>query len=332
MDLNEILNYSSETSTIDFKQTEYSLGKGFNKNEFLKDISAMANHPSDEPKYIFTGVVEKNGLAHSFVSIPKLTDQSRYQQFLDNNIEPQINFDYLQFEHNGFKLGCFIIENNKERPYLFKKNVQNPINNELEYRPGDGVIRVGTSSRKITRKDFELIYHNRTNKKDRKSDINIIPYFKECSNTIMREKGYKCIEFKIENRSNKSIGFELEACFHYNKDYQIFKKFDLDKQIIQDAKSKLIPSFQISFDPLVDYSVFDLSFEYKKSGLYVSRIKKISQNAAVEIAQNDFEEDIFLNEVLVLNKNSAPIKVELILRSDDFINGALKQIFEINNE
>ena len=329
MNLNEILNYSSETPTIDFKQAEYSLGKVYNKNEFLKDISAMANHPSDEKKYIFIGVVEKDGLAHSFVSIPKLTDQSKYQQFIENNIEPQINFRYSQFEHNGYKLGCFIIENNNERPYLFKKNVQNALTNELEYRPGDGVIRVGTSSRKMIRKDFELIYSNRTNNKDRKSDISIKPYLKECSNTIIREKGYKCIEFKIENSSNKSIGFELEACFHYNKDYQIFKKFDIDKQIIQEAKSKFTPSFQISFEPLVDNSVFDLSFEHKKSGLFVSRIKKISQNSSVEIAQNDFEEDIFLNEVLILNKNSIPINVELILRSDDFINGALKQTFEI---
>lgn len=329
MDLNEILNYSSETSNIDFKQTEYPLGKVFNKNEFLKDISAMANIPSDEKKYIFTGVVEKDGLAHSFVSIPELTDQAKYQQFLDNNIEPQINFRYSQFEYNGYKLGCFIIENNNERPYLFKKNVQNPITNELEYRPGDGIIRVGTSSRKMIRKDFEIVYSNRTKEKDRKSDIKIIPYLKGCSNTIMHERGYKCVEFKIENNSNKSIGFDLEARFQYHDEYRIFKKFDIDKQIIQETKSEFNSSFGISFQPLVDYSVFDLSFEHKESYLCVNRVQRVNQNAAVEIAQNDFEEDIFLNEVLVLNGNSVLIKVDLILRSDDFIDGAFKQNFEI---
>ncbi len=332
MDLNEILDYSSETSNIDFKQTEYPLGKVFNKNEFLKDISAMANNPSDEKKYIFTGVVEKDGLADSFISIPELTDQAKYQQFLDNNIEPQINFKYSQFDYNGYKLGCFIIENNHERPYLFKKNVQNPLTNEIEYKPGDGVIRIGTSSRKMIRKDFELIYSNRTKIKDRKSDIKITPYLKECSNTIMHDKGLRCVEFKIENSSNKSIGFDLEARFPYHEEYQIFKKFDIDQQIIQEAQKGFDSSFGISFKPITDYSVFDLHFEHKDSCLCISRIQKVNQNAAVEIAQNDFEEDIFLNEVLVLNRNDKPIIVDLILRSDDFIDGALIQTFEINNE
>ena len=52
MQLNDILKYYSESFNIDFKQTEYPLGKEFKKNEFLKDFSAMANHPSDE-KNIF---------------------------------------------------------------------------------------------------------------------------------------------------------------------------------------------------------------------------------------------------------------------------------------
>lgn len=82
MQLNDILKYYSESFNIDFKQTEYPLGKEFKKNEFLKDFSAMANHPSDEKKYIFVGVIEKDGRASSFIDIPKLTDQAKYNNFL----------------------------------------------------------------------------------------------------------------------------------------------------------------------------------------------------------------------------------------------------------
>ena len=59
MNLNDIVKYNSESSNIDFKQIEYPLGQDCKKTEFLKDISAMANHPSNEAKFIFVGVVEK---------------------------------------------------------------------------------------------------------------------------------------------------------------------------------------------------------------------------------------------------------------------------------
>jgi predicted HTH transcriptional regulator len=53
----EIIKYHSESVYVDFKSQEYPLGKNGKKNEILKDISAMANHPSNEPKYIVIGII-----------------------------------------------------------------------------------------------------------------------------------------------------------------------------------------------------------------------------------------------------------------------------------
>ena len=327
--IEEIIKYNSESYDVDFKKVEYPLGKVANKNEFLKDISAMANHPSNDKKHIIVGVVEKNGVAESFVNIPKLTDQAKYQEFIDNNIEPQINFQYKQVQFEGYNLGYFEISNNNQRPYLFKKNLQNPSNKNIEYKIGDGYIRIGTSTRKMNRSDFENIYKTRNEAKDRKSDLSITPYLKNCTNTIMREKGFKCIDFKIENSSNKSIYLDAEAHFFYNEDLLFSKKFDIDKMIIEESKKSFNSGFSMNFNPIMDNSIFDLSFENTESSFQVVRFKRLNQNAAIEISQNDQVDSIFLNEVLVYKKSDVPIIVQLIIRSDDFVEGALKQHFEI---
>ena len=119
----EIIKYHSESVYVDFKSQEYPLGKNTKKNELLKDISSMANHPSNEPKYILIGIKEKNGLASEFIDLSTPTHQAKYQQFVEENIEPKINFEYRSFEYEGHRLAAFIISDNQERPYLFKKDV-----------------------------------------------------------------------------------------------------------------------------------------------------------------------------------------------------------------
>lgn len=117
----EILEYGSEGYLVDFKQEEYLLGKYPKKHEFLKDISAMANHPKDEDKYIIIGAAEKNGMADSLMDIPKLTDQAQYQEYLNAYIEPAITFEYKPITFKGKELAYFRIFDNKNRPYLLRK-------------------------------------------------------------------------------------------------------------------------------------------------------------------------------------------------------------------
>lgn len=330
MHLNDILIYNSESFNIDFKQTEYPLGKYFNKNEFLKDISAMANHPSNEKKYIFVGVTEKDGLAASFIDIPQLTDQAKYQQFLEKNIEPTIKFEYLQFEHEGYKLGCFIIYGNTERPYLFKKEVQNAKTNELEYKPGDGYIRVGTSTRKMIRSDFEQIYKARNQFLDRKSDLLITPYIRKCDDVTLMNTGLSFIDFKISNKSNKSISFDAQAKIYYNVDIKLIKRFEVERQIDEENRKKARHSItSFDFTPMMDNSIFSVSLEKNHDHLLVSTVKTVHQKNSIEISQNDELENLFAKEVLILGNKEYTVTVDLILRSDDFIEGALIESFEI---
>ena len=105
--LEKIIQYDSESPTLDFKEIQYSLENNPKKNELLKDISAMANYPGDENRFIIIGVIESNGVAGKFRDIDQLIDDAKYQQFLMSNIEPKINFEYKPFSYKGHQLAYF---------------------------------------------------------------------------------------------------------------------------------------------------------------------------------------------------------------------------------
>ena len=121
--LGKILMYDSESPSLDFKEIQYSLENNPKKNELLKDISAMANYPGDQDKFIIIGVIESNGVAEKFRDVGQLIDEAKYQQFVLSNIEPKINFEYKKFLYQNHQLAYFRIFNNVDRPYLFKKDV-----------------------------------------------------------------------------------------------------------------------------------------------------------------------------------------------------------------
>jgi predicted HTH transcriptional regulator len=72
----------------------------------------MANHLSDEDKYIIIGVKRKKSGDIKFQDVLEPIDQASYQQFLDSNIEPQINFEYGTSTFEGHHIAYFKIFNN----------------------------------------------------------------------------------------------------------------------------------------------------------------------------------------------------------------------------
>ncbi|HEY0297883.1 MAG TPA: ATP-binding protein [Arachidicoccus sp.] len=144
IDIAHIIKYETESTKVDFKKEEYHLGKNAKKNELLKDISAFANYISDEDKFIIIGVEDIDGTDKKIFSIDNPTDEAKYQQFVHENIEPKINFEYKPCQYEDKLIRYFRIFGNTNRPYLFKKEVINPVSNKPEYNYGDGVIRIGT--------------------------------------------------------------------------------------------------------------------------------------------------------------------------------------------
>lgn len=329
--LSEIIKHYSEGVALDFKSNEYPLGKHAKKNELLKDISAMANHPSNDPKYIIIGVKAKDGLASEFFNIESLTDQSKYEQFISEYIEPNIHFEYLSFIYEDYKLAAFVISNNHERPYLFKKNAQNPTDQTVEFKEGDGFIRAGTSTRKLNRKDFEEIFLKRNDLKDRQGDLNITPIIKEYSG-FATEGVYPCyiIDFLIANLSTKSIAFDAELKLFYSSNAIYFKKFTLEERNRERGLQAIYPQH---FKPVLDTTILDLKFEKNHDYLSVSTVGRNGKHG-INISQKDSEKNIFLNEIIIgklMNSSgNCIVKMELLLRCDDFRDGPLMKKFEFD--
>lgn len=328
--LEQIIKYNSEGFNLDFKKKEYGLGNNFSKNEILKDISAFANHHSNSDKFIIIGVKEENGVAKSFYNIETITDEASYQQFIFDNIEPKINFEYKSIIYNDMKLAYFRIFNNLSRPYLFKKNIQNPKNKKIEYKIGDGFIKIGSSSKKMDRNDFEDIYQDRFSKKDRKDDLEIEAYFSTTDDNIISDFDVRYIDVKIINKSNKSINFDVEMEVYGKKEHRLISKKDLVLEL-QKNKQKENTGFRFDVQIKQPYIDFHINFKEKDDFIIISRNNIHRHTAAVSISQNSYETDVFNEYLFVLNKETNQINAKIIIRSDDFTEGPIIKELTFNN-
>jgi predicted HTH transcriptional regulator len=131
-----IIKNDCESQVLDFKREPYQLGKNPKKYELLKDFCAFVNNPSNLDKYIIIGVNEHEGRALSFRTVNNDVDEAGYQQYIYQNIEPPITFEYKSFQYQSYTLSYFRIFNNTKRPYLFKSDIKDPITNKLLFRIG----------------------------------------------------------------------------------------------------------------------------------------------------------------------------------------------------
>jgi hypothetical protein len=313
IDLAKVIEYDSESNVLDFKKEQYPLGKNVKRNEFLKDISAFANHYSEADKYIIIGVVEKNGRASAFENIENLVDESKYQQFLYENIEPKITFEYKSFVYKGFKLAYFRLYNNSDAPYLIKRDIKNPIDDNTDFHIGDGFIRIGTSIRRLNRKDFDSIYEAKYKALDRKSDIKITPYSKISKDELLSPYDLKYLDIEIENTSNKSIDLDIEMKVLLRKGYRLINESVLKRELRK--KTQNTSPLTHSFDPIIEMPNLNVKFVESGDHILVASSLKIEQNSKID--------DIFEGVVCVLQEKSNRILAEVCIRSDDFTKGAL---------
>lgn len=323
----KILLYNSEGPTLDFKKEDYKLGQYPKKNDILKDLMALANHPSNEDKYILVGVKASKGMASEFFNINNPLDDANYQEFIKENIEPELQFEYRNFEYDGKLIGYFKIFDNNARPYLFKKDVKKPGTNDIEYRRGDGFIRVGSSTNKITRKDLEIIYDNRFKSKDRKNDLKINPIVGIPNDSELYELGFHYLDVEILNTSNKSIEFEV--------DLEVFRPDDhiliTEKEVRQTQHKNHQNSHSIFGTSGLFVSFSDPFFSSKDTS--DSIILSDNRASKYRLAQKDSLRDIFNQNLLLIIKKMKPVQGKITIRSDDFTTGLLKLdlTFEIPN-
>lgn len=330
--LDKIILYESESATLDFKEIQYSLQNNSRKNEILKDISAMANHPSDQDKFIVIGVIELNGVASEFRDVDHLVDEANYQQFVHSNIEPKINFEYRKFSHKGHQLAFFRIFNNVERPYLFKRDLGSPASSDrMDYKAGDGFIRIGTSTKKLTRDDLERIYSHRFAKKDRRGDLEVVPYIQKSGDDELTELGLDYVDIEIRNNSLKSIDFDVQMKIFKVQGLNIVSENVLLKKLEEqrhESERRNNP-YGMILPTALGFSM-DVSMTEDDNFFLVTRDKRRGERTALSISQHDNFRDVFCCNSIILTETAVVLKGEIIVRSDDFTEGVLTMPFHID--
>lgn len=305
-----LIEFEPENSLLDFKREQYPIGSIPKRNIVIKDIQAMANNPSDEEKYIIIGVGEENG-AKTIVPIAQLTDDAHYQQLVNANVEPTINFEYKGFDYQGRRIAYFKIFGNTDRPYLFKKDVA-ASDGKIEFKRGEGYIRKGTSTFILGRPDLDAIYQQKSTKKDRKNDIVVRHDFRtyHYSDAIK----YPYLHISVENKSAQSVSFDAELLIFKN---QLEVKSDTD------IRREHAPRSQFGhFTPEIP-SIFARIKKYKD----VFEVKT-TLKGGILINQEDAVEDIFKKHTILDYSINQNFRAVLVLRSDDFISGPLRYPIE----
>ena len=313
--IHDIIRYENESSTVDFKKTEYPLGQNPKKYDILKDFSAFANNLSDDDKYIVIGVKEKEDKNKATYNIETPTDDAKYQQFINENIEPAINFEYRCIEYNGKKICFFRLFNNTNRPYMIKKDLSNNI------KKGDGYIRKGTSNFKIGREELDQIIDGRLKYVNRRDDIRIKPIIGKYENEYASDLYF--LDVDIENISNQSIEINIEIIFQKSSDYIIVEEFDFLNTMNEEKREKERNSnfhYRSLFNtpPLLR---FKSSIEFEEDNNCLS-FKTINP---IKLLQNNSESKIFEKTIILIGSDVDVIEAEVIIRSDDFKEGALKK-------
>jgi|SRR6218665_3099031 len=153
-ELSDIIEFENENTSLDFKSIQYKKEQFEN---FLKDVISLANGISREEKYIIIGVKFKPNGDREILGIQdEFIDEATYQQIVNNNIEPEIIFQYFSFEFENKILGIFHLKDISNPPYMMKKDFG-------KLKQGDSFIRKGSHQTKLTRSDLDKITFNKIN-------------------------------------------------------------------------------------------------------------------------------------------------------------------------
>lgn len=228
--LDDLIKHEKEYTGLDFKRTQYIRAM---HEDLIKDIMCMANADIKGEKYIIIGVDYKNSTDRELIGIKKdeFINSANYQQLIQDNIEPQIFFDYFPHEIEGKCLGIFSISKCENPPYMMKKDYGS-------LKKGECFIRKGDSQFRMLREDFDRIIANKakiireiTEEKNRKIDsLN-----KEADNLIGKLYSNLGNPLYFHSRSVALKPFypnpaELKDTFH---------DFDKDSEFWRDVKKNL---------------------------------------------------------------------------------------------
>lgn len=303
--LDEIIEFENENTELDFKSIQYVKG---NYENLLKDLISMANAKTNNERYIIVGIKHKAngereilGIENSFI------DDATYQQIVNSNIEPELNFIYYPYKYRGKKLGIFKIFECKNPPYMMKKS-----NGKLKI--GDSFIRKGSHQTRLTRKDLDYYIEKRISKKYFNGEISF--YFN-----------------KIENKKLYLKPISIKKTPSEKAKQKILKIIKSREELISKTPNSLIPQFS-NFH----ISVPGMSTPYEKRSIETLRenLKNIEKTYEEDDLYYIYEQNSHKLNFSILNQNDsyledATIEVRVSKKNIFISNRILSKPIEENH-
>lgn len=225
----ELLENGFESAKLDFKERMYPNN---GTPELLKDILAMANSNYPGTKYIVMGVKDKLGENRIITGISQeqIVDSASYQQFIINNIEPDVDFNLHYINYQNKKIAIIEIENSNNKPYFIKKQYKN-------LNQGLCLIRKGSTNSIAMRADFDKIYEKKTGE----FEIRILDTHLRA---VKPEDGTALLDISLRNLTANPVTIVAGRLFI--KDYQHNVK---SKHVVYGFESEMGADFRIEIRP-----------------------------------------------------------------------------------
>lgn len=145
VDLADRIQFEGESTTLDFKREFYHDAK---KADLISDVMAMANADSRDDRFIVFGVKLQSDGQKTIFPVTSIPDPAVIEQLVLQNIEPTIHLELSHFDFEGQTLAFLRIHDCDDPPYLMKKDYKH-------LKQGQGLIRKGTTTLPISRKDLD---------------------------------------------------------------------------------------------------------------------------------------------------------------------------------
>lgn len=119
-EIDDIIKNCPEQLKIDFKE-DLILSNNYKKEEFIKDIIAIANVPEDYKGYIFYGIEDKT---KNIKGIQNHYDDASLQQIVNSKVLDNIKFIYFPQEYRGKEIAICEISEFQKRPLMPRENFE----------------------------------------------------------------------------------------------------------------------------------------------------------------------------------------------------------------
>ena len=187
-----MIENENENDFLDFKLELYDFKSADKKQDFLIDMMSLANSNYPGDRYIIIGVRDLPKRIIKGIDEKEIKDSAIYQQFINENIEPAINFEIINFEYNDKNFLIYKIKYSiLDKPYIIKKDYNNLMK-------GTCRIRKGSQNASITRYDLDLIYKNKNPVKESNIFIKCLENGEIYENLILQK-----FQYSLENNSEK---------------------------------------------------------------------------------------------------------------------------------